>query len=651
MAACAIAASIGLAAWAIPIFASQQEPPSFTLSPLRMGDIATYQDGHGKAVRFSVVDAGTSLDAAWWMRPSVSVLETDEHDERVLRIDPTSLETLRLEQAQTSDELAGDIHEVSFQAEPAWATSLLLWSGQDVDNPDLQATALHALPFGAWDSESAPKIRVLHGTMQDHRVAVLEGSTGGTTRQVWLSPHSPFPLAFIESTDTGTSKWVLDFEPGDQPLPEAPQGFQVATITPIESAYPRDDDADLPFTLSEAMAGLDADLSLVGYHTWRATHPDAALVGFRLLPTDITGSEGMLAHAHEWSLRFSDADGQSILVISLRNLETGAVIHKDAKQVRQIPPEMYAQRPTQFVTLGQASVAWKAFAAEAGLNPSPNAARWGYIGSCGHWVDGVACPVTVMRELQVGHHGAYAPGVPTMGGDWDHASLILDAANGSLLKARVTKGAAAGIEHYGDPLPPVVPSSVQPQEGTITTPPVDFEGRILVATAAGAFVLLVVFWRRLAGLAVWLAYSRILGPDALDHPTREHIAHFIQENPGVTPTQLKAAGLAPWSTLVYHLGRLEDCGLVRVVRSGRAKRYFVASMDPASANRHALQQEPRAQSILGAVNATPGASQAELAVTLGIRAPSLIRHLRRLEKAGLLDAMRQSGRVRYFARP
>lgn len=129
--------------------------------------------------------------------------------------------------------------------------------------------------------------------------------------------------------------------------------------------------------------------------------------------------------------------------------------------------------------------------------------------------------------------------------------------------------------------------------------------------------------------------------------SRARILHLLREKPGMNLTQLaKAAGLS-WTTVKYHLRRLQVQGVVQVERFGRRdSRWFPLGVPSKYRPWLATLLDQDTLRILD-VLADREAGVAELARLLGRSESAIRRRLYRMHRAGML-AKRGKLRPRYL---
>jgi predicted transcriptional regulator len=166
---------------------------------------------------------------------------------------------------------------------------------------------------------------------------------------------------------------------------------------------------------------------------------------------------------------------------------------------------------------------------------------------------------------------------------------------------------------------------------------------VAVGAGVGVAALLVLAARALSLAPVTALYSRLDGQSLLEHPTRRELLRIIGEEPGVNISDLHGRMGMGWGSLLYHLQRLEGQGLVLSHRWGRSRRYFLneRSVSVHAAAIRALKAE-NARALAEQIAAMPGATQEQLATTLGVSKSVVSKYAQRLEEASLVE--RQVGR-------
>jgi predicted transcriptional regulator len=144
-------------------------------------------------------------------------------------------------------------------------------------------------------------------------------------------------------------------------------------------------------------------------------------------------------------------------------------------------------------------------------------------------------------------------------------------------------------------------------------------------------------------------YARLRGPEVLGNRTRALLHEAIQADPGVSPPELHRRLGGGWTTIVYHLGVLEKAGLVSSLLDGRHKRFFpVGAVDHSARARLSVLRNAKTRLFHETITNSPGIRLGRLAREGGMRVPSALWHLNRLEQVGLAAAQRTGRRVSYY---
>lgn len=136
------------------------------------------------------------------------------------------------------------------------------------------------------------------------------------------------------------------------------------------------------------------------------------------------------------------------------------------------------------------------------------------------------------------------------------------------------------------------------------------------------------------------------GPDRWLEGTRGRIYDWVLDHPGCHFLQVVSEpGMHPGTTQ-YHLRVLERTGLVRSVRTGHRRRYWVTGQAPDPQQvANAWGQEPHVPTLLAL--ARQGTVCTEAGPAIGHSRQTATYHLKRLAKAGLLTEER-NGHYRVF---
>jgi predicted DNA-binding transcriptional regulator len=156
-------------------------------------------------------------------------------------------------------------------------------------------------------------------------------------------------------------------------------------------------------------------------------------------------------------------------------------------------------------------------------------------------------------------------------------------------------------------------------------------GLVGLGAATGVLGLLLV----LKALAPF--YTRLVRSRVLDQPARARLYDHVLAKPGLRQSEAVALLGLGQGAARRHLGVLCRHGFLVETRMGGMVGYYAAGRLPPEAARHAvLLQGESARRVYELLRAEPGLSLREAGRRLGLSAPSVLRHRRRLEKAGLL---------------
>lgn len=134
-------------------------------------------------------------------------------------------------------------------------------------------------------------------------------------------------------------------------------------------------------------------------------------------------------------------------------------------------------------------------------------------------------------------------------------------------------------------------------------------------------------------------------------PVQERIFELIQEEPGISIRSVADAIEKSYSTVRYHLGRLERWDLIETSRDGRTVRHFDAGCEQAIQRIAPLLREGTRTAVLEhVVEEDPGdlpyTSVNEIAEELDLDFRIVVRSLEHLDEAGYIDLRKVRGRYR-----
>lgn len=164
----------------------------------------------------------------------------------------------------------------------------------------------------------------------------------------------------------------------------------------------------------------------------------------------------------------------------------------------------------------------------------------------------------------------------------------------------------------------------------------------VAAGSAGALAALAWLAKRFGMLAFLPLYTRLAPSEMLDNKVRSRVYAHVQQNPGAHPSAIAERLGLGWGTVVYHLARLEESKLLVSRASGHRKCYFATGSELNHEARAAVAAmgTDKGRLIVDAVRATPGISQKDLSLLLGMSQALTSWHVKRLVAAGVLVTAR-----------
>lgn len=145
-------------------------------------------------------------------------------------------------------------------------------------------------------------------------------------------------------------------------------------------------------------------------------------------------------------------------------------------------------------------------------------------------------------------------------------------------------------------------------------------------------------------------YARFAKHQVLNHATRQAIVDFLGVQPGASIKDIRAVHNVATNTLNHHLRVLETNGFVHSARAGRRRCFYVAGdgLSPQARQADAILSAPTARNVFQAIRGEPGISQSALAHRMRVSATSIVFHVRRLERVGVIRRERQGRVVAYY---
>jgi predicted transcriptional regulator len=134
----------------------------------------------------------------------------------------------------------------------------------------------------------------------------------------------------------------------------------------------------------------------------------------------------------------------------------------------------------------------------------------------------------------------------------------------------------------------------------------------------------------------------------LNHPTRLEIYTFVKNNPGVHFRGICDGLVLSVGVVQYHLGVLEQAGLVTVYVDGQNKRYFETKTYNASeVTLISLLRHETTAKILTILSQNGAVLHRDIAQNLGVTSQALTWQMNQLKKTGLINAEKEGVNVKY----
>ena len=554
----------------------------------------------------------------------------------------------------------------------------VLSTGKDLDPHDALVPPEQCMPqqdFSVGDAQSFQDLMSLmaeRGAAPWHAKAAEEVAGHAAVRYesgpyaVWLTPDLPVPAQIRFTGDDQSivltlSSWrsgsgVLGAQ---GPTPSASPAPPVV-LAPRQPWGPDDSGVDHPFPASAAYKAALADPGYAGLRDWLKAHPKGATF---LLESKSGTSNG-------WTVRswlFSLSDGTSTKTF----LET-----QKTMPGLPVPPQVTAtdegwldqimgflapdpdHLPKELPTVASEMARWRAYEASEGRPGDGNG-----------WAMATYCLLSCQFNVTTVSAGKNPVALWDMEGDGTTVNLPLpeertfdgsqlDVGADGLTRALThwTGFASSGTRVAGlSPRGVVDPSPSADAKGDAGLALATFVPTQGQAAAVGMVATLV-------GLLYWLwptlkhgpllgLFSRLGGPELLEHPSRANLVQIVQAEPGIHFQDLVRRSGLPNGTAVHHLAKLTKAGLLSARPLGRYTCYFLGS----SPDRVALAQAPAlrsdgARKVYELIQASPGLSGLELASRAGLQPSTVNYHVQKLVEVGLVSTIRDGRAVRLHAK-
>jgi len=156
-----------------------------------------------------------------------------------------------------------------------------------------------------------------------------------------------------------------------------------------------------------------------------------------------------------------------------------------------------------------------------------------------------------------------------------------------------------------------------------------------------------------AGLWAVLGYRRVSRQRDPVNDNRQEIFACIREHPGAGLIDIETETGISRSTVRYHLGCMEQRGLIHRLKTGGTVGYFRNTADRDRTEEQVLihlKNETR-ECLISLLMKRPGSSQSEGAEAAGISGPTVSWHMKRLISDGIVRSRKDRHMLRYWLTP
>lgn len=502
-------------------------------------------------------------------------------------------------------------------------------------------------------------------------VIVFEGRTEGagalglgnpTGAWAWVDPTLPYPIQ-VAQEDGGhvALHRLVRFERGVTPLADVDRpGAPLPDVVLAErKPWGMDDTGvDHPWPLSMAWMQAYADPLAPGMRDWLAGHPQA-------YTAYVEGRTVFMGNDRQIQWRWVLADGTDQLIVGLARVD--AVTPPTAQPLAPLlPPSTnvrYAYDNRTFAddalrfpardqltnpllpTVASLATHWRAHS--HGQQPLD---AWSFTDECygntcdsqpadraigtyrwrGEAVGGSALSLVAGWELEydvLEHSHPFPADVPPF--------LAI-----TRIRSDDVDLSVAGLAVDGEPTAP--PEGLVMAAGAWQAS--DPAGIVAVGALAAIVFLAVRFGGALLGVPL---FSRIHGPDLLEHPLRKSLHQAIEAQPGIHLKALARTIGRPRSTVEHHVRKLVAGGLVTQHQlNGYGCLFAKGQVDRREQAVAGALKSDAARRVLAAVVGSPGASGREVAAAAGLTPTLVSYHVHNLQKAGLLEGQRDGRALR-----
>lgn len=604
---------------------SEGEPlPGPRFEAAAIEEIVAADGDWAEAMRVLWSGPAYGLDGPWSERTQVWWLDPDR---RVMRSEAST------------DQVTGGIlqddtvrHASSRTYSPDGLTDCLLqppWGAGPLP------VACEVTGFGMALPAGTPVEEVGHHMADGIRLLHLRAEHDDERIEWWMAPGAPAAWRVEASASTAGQERTATFtlERFQRGAGEALQGGTWPGVSTHWAARqpwgPAETGIDHPFSAATAYDAAMRDPTFTGMRDWLRDHP-----GGYVFMTSYAEEQDDQGARHTWTLHLSDGEeGYSIRVSDeqrLGLLPGGTTTREiathhladDAPAIDALPGLMPTVRSM-----------WDRWSMQA--DQEPNA--WGMRILAD--AEGQA-----VVEYTAGHVASlqWGPGGVSMdpvAGSADERSLAAFDGDGRMMRLDSQQQGGSDDDHAPNSAQPWTPASMSLVGRSWQWPdPARGAG---IGVAAVVVATLYLAWPAAKAAGVGL-FSRIHGPQLLEHPTRQAVMDAVRGEPGIHFGALTQCIGAPPGQIRHHVRKLVDGRLIVERRSPGYTCYFLYRGTSRTVLEAApVLRAPGARQLMSAMAASPGSNARDLAKSVGISPATATYHLQRLQQAGMVDAQRQ----------
>ncbi|MDD4127819.1 MAG: winged helix-turn-helix transcriptional regulator [Methanomicrobium sp.] len=162
----------------------------------------------------------------------------------------------------------------------------------------------------------------------------------------------------------------------------------------------------------------------------------------------------------------------------------------------------------------------------------------------------------------------------------------------------------------------------------------------------GEILLLLIY----SGIITFFGIRHITKNNILNHPIRKDIFRTIEEKPGINFTEIVNNTNITKTMAKYHLDKLSAFGFIRLFSEDGHSGYFKNNNAFSVPNMKLIiaQKNVKKSHIIDILTLYPGISRNELSAMADISGPSVTWHMKRMQKSGLVEIVKDGRSNRYY---